>query len=113
MFQATEQLKEELDYEVDEAMEEMAKRVTKRSKNLLIQLASPDALIRLQNVNIQEIAEDKKNMTRAYIEQCHTSTQDFLRHHLQLHNEQEGGLLLHVSATLTLHITNHFLFLFR
>ena len=117
VFQATEQLREELDYEVDEAMEESAEwldMVMERSKNLLIQMASPGALIRLQYVNIPEIEEDKKSITRAYTEQCHTSIQDFLRHHLQLHHdteEQEGGFVIHVSTTLTLHLTNHSLFL--
>ena len=115
MFQATEQLREEHDFEVNEAMEESAEwhdMVMERSKNLLIQIASPDALIRLQNINIPEIVEEKKRITRAYTEQCHTSIQDLLRHHLLLHHEteeQEGGFLLHVN-TLTLHLTNHFLF---
>ena len=85
-------------------MEESAEwhdMVMERSKNLLIQMASPDALIRLQNINISEIEEDKKKITRAYTEQCHTSIQDFLRHHLQLHHEikeRDGGFLLHVSG---------------
>ena len=104
VFQATEQLREEQDYQVDEAMEESAEwhdMVMERSKNLLIQMASPDALIRLQNINIPEIEEDKKSITRAYTEQCHTSIQDFLRHHLQLRheiNERERGFVLHVSG---------------
>ena len=107
MFQATEQLREEQDYEVNEAMEESAEwldMVMEHSKNLLIQMASPDALIRLQNITIPEIEEDKKKFTKAYIDQCHTSIQDFLRHHLRLHHEikeQEGGFVLHVSRTLT------------
>ena len=103
VFQATEQLREEQDYDVDEAMEESAEwhdMVMPRCKNLLIQMASPDAIIRLQNINKPDIEEDKKSITRAYTEQCHTSIQDFLRHHLQLHHEteeREGGFVLHVS----------------
>ena len=103
MFQATEQLREEQDWNVDEAMEESEEwldMVTERSKNLLIQMASPDALIRLQSINVPEIEENKKNITSAYTDQCHTSIKDFLHHHLQLHHEmeeeEEGGFLLHV-----------------
>ena len=97
-----------------EEKEEWLDMVMERSKNLLIQMASPDSLIRLQSINIPEIEEDKKKITRAYTEQCHTSIRDFLRHHLhQLRHEikeQEGGFVLHVSRTPTL-LTNHFLFL--
>ena len=102
MFQATEQLREEQDWNVDEAMEESEEwldMVMERSKNLLIQMASPDALIRLQSINVPEIEESKKNITSTYTDQCHTSVKDFLCHHLQLHHEveeEEGGFLLHV-----------------
>ena len=101
MFQATEQLREEQRGEVNEEMEkseEWSDMVMERSKSLLIQMASPDALIRLQ---CTRLTDERKNITTTYTEQHHGSIRDFIYHHLQRQSDEEdedGGLLLHVST---------------
>ena len=109
MFQATEQLREEQEGQVNDEMEESEEwldLVIGRSKSLMVQMASLDALIRLQRTGLAE--EERKNIKTVYAEQHLGSIRDFLNHHLQQHlhqiNEDDyGGLLLHVS-TLHSHI---------
>ena len=102
VFQATEQLREEQGGEVNEEMEESEEwqeRVVEHSKSLLIQMATPDALIRLQCTQLAE--EERRKITTAYTEQHHGSISDFIYHHLQRQfggMDEEGGLLLHVST---------------
>ena len=97
--------------------------VIKHSKSLLVQMVSPDALIRLQ---CTQLSDEWKNITTTYTEQHHGSIRDFVYHHLQQQSDEEdenGGLLLHVSTTNPLHyhaqltysITNvmHLVILFR
>ena len=67
VFQATEQLREEQGGEVNEEMEETEEwkdQVLDRSKSLLVQMASPDALIRLQRTKLA--AEERKSITVTY-----------------------------------------------
>ena len=104
VFQVTEQLRErqEEHSQVNEEMEESAEWldiVMERSKSLLVQIASPDALIRLQRT---QLADERKNITTTYAEQHHGSIRDFVYHHLQQQCDEEDeneGLLLHVSTT--------------
>ena len=103
VFQATEQLREEQDYEVDEAMEESAEwldMVLQRSKGLLVQMTSPDALVRLQCTRLAQKFNTDTFMNM-YFEQHRGSIQEFICHylnsyHLKQKEEESGGLLLHV-----------------
>ena len=105
VIQATEQLREEQGGEVDEKMEESDEwldQVMERSKSLLVQMASPDALIRLHRTRLAE--EERKSITAIYIKQHHDSIKDFLCHQLEQpsHVVDDGdymGLLLHVSKS--------------
>ena len=111
VFQATEQLREEQGGQVNEEMEkseEWSDMVMKRSKSLLVQMASLDALIRLQRTELAE--EERKIITATYTKQHHASIRDFIYHHLQRQCDEEdeyGGLLLHVSTTTSLHYQCH------
>ena len=103
VFQATEQLREEQGEQVNEESEEWLDMVMERSKSLLVQMASPDALIRLQ---CTRLTDERKKITSTYTEQHHASIRDFIYHHLQQQCDEEdeyGGLLLHVSTTSLLH----------
>ena len=103
VFQATEQLREEQEGQVDEKMEEKNEwldQVMERSKSFLVQMASPDALIRLQCTQLAEAERNKVNTM--YTEQHHDSIKDFLCHHLKrpfhvVNDDTYMGLLLHVS----------------
>ena len=108
VFQATEQLREEQGGEVNEEMEETDEwkdQVLDRSKSLLVQMASPDALIRLQRTELA--AEERKSITVTYAKQHHDSLKDFLCHHLkrplQVDDDECMGLLLHVSKSCSDH----------
>ena len=109
VFQATEQLREEQEGEVNEGMEESDEwldQVMERSKSLLVQMASPDALIRLQRTQLPE--EERKSITAMYTEQHHDSVKDFLCHHLKRPShivdiDDYMGLLLHVSKSCSDH----------
>ena len=102
VFQATEQLREEQEGQVNEEMEESEEwldMVMERSKSLLVQMASPDALIRLQCTELAE--EERKKIATLYTGQHHSSIRDFLWHHLHQQKSteiDEDGLLLHVST---------------
>ena len=113
MFQATEQLREELGWEVDEAMEESEEwldMVLQHSKGLLIQMASPDALIRAHSLQLActQLAQKSStnNFMDMYFEQHRGSIQEFICHNLNSYHLkqekkegwQDGGLLLHVST---------------
>ena len=116
VFQATEQLREEQGGQVTEEMEkreEWLDMVMERSKSLLVQMASPDALIRLQRTRL---TDERKNITTTYTEQHHGSIRDFIYHHLQRQSDEEGeygGLLMHVSTTNSLHYQCHIVIFLR
>ena len=101
VLQVTEQLREELFEGMYEEMEESVEwldLVLERSKSLLVQMATPDALIRLQHTQLA--AEERKR----YTEQHHDSIKDFLCHHLKrplyvVDDDEYMGLLLHVSKS--------------
>ena len=83
---------------MNEESEEWLDMVMERSKSLLVQMASPDALIRLQCTELAE--EERKKIADKYTEQHHGSISSFLTHclHQQLNDVDEDGLLLHVST---------------
>ena len=84
IFQATEQLSDK----------EWREAVFKRSCEILLQMASPDALIRLQRTVLAAEAEELSKMY--FSEQCHGSIVQFLQHHLQTHTANSDGLLIQV-----------------
>ena len=94
IFQATEQLQQYCD-NVDS--EEWKERVLECSKNILLEMASPDALIRLQNTSL---ADEQKRLSHTYFtEQSHGSIVQFLVNQFS-NNDSESGLLIQVSVHL-------------
>ena len=68
------------------------------SQYLLLQTASPDALVRLEYT---QLADQREELSRLYFqEQHHNSIEDFLAHHIQMNNTQGGGLLMQVETHL-------------
>ena len=64
------------------------------SQYLLLQTASPDALVRLEYTSL---ADQREELSRIYFqEQHHNSIQDFLAHHLEMKSIRGGGLLMQV-----------------
>ncbi len=62
------------------------------SKYLLLQTASPDAVVRLKRT---DLTDEKMAIKHVYFEQQHhNSIEDFLKHHVYDH--RETGLLLQV-----------------
>ena len=71
-------------------------QVLKMSQYLLLQTASPDALVRLEYT---QLADQREELSRIYFqEQHHNSIEDFLAHHIQANNTQGGGLLMQVET---------------
>lgn len=67
------------------------------SKFLLLQTASPDAIVRLE---CTVLADEKDSINRIYSEeQHHKSMTEFLRHFMH-GSHTEGGLLLQVTCLL-------------
>ena len=96
IFQATQQLHQERP-EQDEDSEEWKEAVLVRSKRILLQMASPDALIRLHRT---ALAEDQRTLSHIYFsEQHHGSIVQFLVYHLHNGSHMSGqcGLLIQVS----------------
>ena len=99
VFQATEQLREEQGGEVNVEMEESVEwldLVLERSKSLLVQMTSFDALIILQHARLAE--EERRKVSAMYTRQHRCSIREFLCHHFQQHEIYEDGLLLNVSG---------------
>ena len=70
-------------------------QVLKRSQYLLLQTASPDALVRLKH---SPLADQRKELLRVYFQQHHGSLEDFLAHHLQMNGTQGESLLMQVHS---------------
>ena len=91
VFQATEQLQHYCD---DVDSEEWKEKVLECSKNILLEMASPDALIRLKNTSL---ADELKRLNHTYfIEQNHGSIVQFLSNQFS-NDHSENGLLIQVS----------------
>ena len=70
-------------------------QVLKRSQYLLLQTASPDALVRLEQ---SSLADQKEELLELYFQrQHHNSLEDFLAHHLQKNGTRGENLLMQVS----------------
>lgn len=70
-------------------------QVLKLSKYLILQMASPDALIRLYKT---DLAEERDDLNELYFEsQHHQSIHDFLLYHTA-GSVSGGGLLMQVSS---------------
>ena len=65
------------------------------SKKVLLQMASPDALIRLHNTSLSD--EQKKLKNIYFNEQCHGSIVQFLQYHLHGGQSHQSGLLIQVN----------------
>jgi len=64
------------------------------SQYILLQTASPDAVVRLEYT---PLADQKEELSRLYFqEQHHNSIEDFLAHHIQRTSTRGGGLLMQV-----------------
>jgi len=70
--------------------------VLKMNQYLLLQTASPDALVRLEHTLL---ADQREELLRLYFqEQHHNSVEDFLAHHIQKNSTRGGGLLMQVTT---------------
>lgn len=72
------------------------KGILSRSKKILLQMASPESLIRLQYTSLDEQKEKLSEIY--YVEQHHGSIVEFLSHHLNTSTDSYG-LLIQVSIT--------------
>ena len=74
--------------------EEWKEKVFECSKNILLEMASPDALIRLKNTSL---ADEQKQLNDIYfIKQNHGSVVQFLSSQFS-NDHREDGLLIQVS----------------
>ena len=95
IFQATQQLQEEHGIS-SEKMDspEWMEAVLQKSQYLLLQMASPDAPIRLK---CTALADQQEHLYQTYFsEQCHGSIVEFLSLHLAQSQPLEGGKLIQV-----------------
>lgn len=83
--QATEQL---------HLTDDWKRKVLVRSKKILLQMASPDALIRLKNTSLS--GKHKRLKQVYFYEQCHGSIVQFLQRHLHKDPNDMTDLLLQV-----------------
>ena len=94
IFQVTKQLRDELHLHNDKDLAQRKSDVLQSSCNLLLQMATPDALIRLQHT---ALADQQKMLCWVYCsEQYHESLTQFLQHHINSASEG-NGLLIQVS----------------
>ena len=103
IFQATEQLHESqsrrksedfFDWNEYHNTDEWKRDVLICSKKLLLQMASPDALIRLHNTTL---SLDQEKIKKIYFyEQHHGSIVQFLQHHFHGGQSHQSGLLIQV-----------------
>ena len=96
IFQATQQLQEEQGISSERIDDpEWMEAVLQRSQYLLLQMASPDALIRLK---CTALADQQEQLSHAYFsEQCHGSIIEFLSHNLSHSHGLDRGRLIQVS----------------
>ena len=99
IFQATAHIQEDAyDTSIENNPDEWKENVFNRSCELLLQMASPDALIRLERSRLKG---KQKELTKAYFfDQCHDSLIQFLDYHLHHDERSASGLLMQVSDLL-------------
>ena len=99
VFQATQQMRNEQGGEIPAEMEECDEwkdAVLLHSQHLLLQMASPDALVRLMDT---PLASSAKELSEVYFtEQHHGSMKKFLFYHLQNATNVDEGFLIQVCA---------------
>ena len=97
IFQATQQLQEEHGISSERMGDpECMEAVLQMSQYLLLQMASPDALIRLK---CTALADQQEQLSQTYFsEQCHGSITEFLSHNLSNTSVLERGKLIQVSS---------------
>ena len=97
IFQATEQLHKKC-CNINENSEEWKKTVLFDSKNILLQMASPEAVIRL---NQTEISDEQQKLQNVYFsEQCHGSIVEFFHHQFKCYTTTgQCGLCIQVCET--------------
>ena len=97
VLQATQQLQKQqgIDSPLEkEIYDDWSSAVLKCSKTLLLQIATPDAIVRLKD---SSLVDDAEELSRIYFnEQHHGSIKGFLTHHLTHANNVEGGFLVQV-----------------
>ena len=95
IFQATKQLKNETYYSIEDEPDAWKEAVYNRSQEILLQMASPDALVRLQK---SRLAGTQQELSKIYFfEQHHDSLLQFLKYHLHNTDADGGnGLLMQV-----------------
>ena len=77
-----------------EEYDEWKEAVLQRSQYLLLQMASPDALVRLKDT---ALASSAGQLSKVYFsEQHHGSIRDFLSHHLKSVSNVDEGTLIQV-----------------
>lgn len=98
VFQATQQLQQEWGWtEQEHEYEERWKRaVLARSKKILLQMSSPDALIRLKLTKLDHKRE--KLLKIYYSDQHHGSMVEFLNYHFTKDQNIQIGLMIQVFA---------------
>ena len=97
VFQALQQLRHEHGGEIPAEMEECEEwkdAVLLRSQYLLLQMASPDALVWLKDTTLASSAEELRKVY--FIEQHHGSMRKFLSHHLKNVTNVDQGTLIQV-----------------
>ena len=83
--------------ESEDISDERKKAVLSLSKKILLQMASPDAIIRLKLTRLDEKRDKYLNIY--YADQHHGSFTEFINHHLNENLNYENGLLLQVSGS--------------
>lgn len=101
IFQATQQLHEEQGISSEKMGDpEWMEAVLHKSQDLLLHMASPDALIRLQRTIL---ADQQEQLSQTYFsEQCHGSIVEFLSHNLAISDELDRGQLIQVNSCCSL-----------
>ena len=95
IFQATQQLQDEQSVcSENMGQPEWMDAVLQRSQDLLLKMASPDALIRLK---CTALADQQEKLKQTYFsEQCHGSLVEFLSHSLSGSHVPDRGKLIQV-----------------
>ena len=101
IFQANQQLQEEQGISSERTGDpEWMEAVLQRSQDLLLQMASPDALIRLKNT---ALASKQVQLSQTYfLQQWHESIVEFLSHNLS--HTSDRGKLIQVSIFFHRHV---------
>ena len=108
IFQATQQLCQEQGRKLPDEINvcnEWKDAVLWRSQFLLLQMATPDALLRLKRTALAKSAEELTQMY--FTKQKHISITDFLCHHLKDASKHDCGSLFQVCHKLTLYVLMH------